>query len=306
MIVLHEKGARDGVELVRFSPDGGSLLAAANNCVRIWSGLPSPGPPKVLSEVGYVRNAQFTPDGTKVVTDRHPLTVIDLVAGTSQQVALWNPWRAFFNLTPDGRHVLIAQNNRANPAGWVACCPVSDPTPKAAVWSRVLQRPLRHPPTCLTGDRFFMTESWWEPSLTRTVFSYVTCSVKTGQVLTAVEGPDTGWPLPVVSPDGQLVAGVLNSRMVILSIEDFSKPVATLRNDNRKHFTGVAFHPSGRYLAATSNDATVKLYDTTIWKVAKTFTWDVGRMRSVAFSPDGTLAAAGSDKGKVVVWDVDV
>ena len=37
-----------------------------------------------------------------------------------------------------------------------------------------------------------------------------------------------------------------------------------------------------------------------------TFTWDVGRLRSVAFSPDGTRAAVGSDTGKVVVWDVDL
>ncbi len=79
-----------------------------------------------------------------------------------------------------------------------------------------------------------------------------------------------------------------------------------IRNDNRKHFTGIAFHPSGRFLAATSNDATVKLYDTATWEVSRTFIWDIGRMRSIAFSPDGTLAAAGSDTGKVVVWDVDV
>lgn len=72
------------------------------------------------------------------------------------------------------------------------------------------------------------------------------------------------------------------------------------------HFTGMAFHPSGRYLAATSNDATVKLYDTASWQLATSFTWDVGRLRSVAFSPDGTLAAVGSDTGRVVVWDVDL
>ena len=77
-------------------------------------------------------------------------------------------------------------------------------------------------------------------------------------------------------------------------------------NDSPSHFTGIAFHPSGRYLAATSNDETVKLYDTASWQIAKSFTWNVGRLRSVAFSPDGTLAAAGSDTGRVVVWDVDL
>lgn len=87
--------------------------------------------------------------------------------------------------------------------------------------------------------------------------------------------------------------------------DDFGAAPQHLRNDGRKHFTGVAFHPSGRYLAATSNDETVKLYDTTTWDVARTFTWDIGRLRGVAFSRDGALAAVGSDTGKVVVWDVD-
>jgi WD40 repeat protein len=49
----------------------------------------------------------------------------------------------------------------------------------------------------------------------------------------------------------------------------------------------------------------VKLYDVASGELTKVFTWDIGRTRSVAFSPDGTLAAAGSDTGKVVVWDVD-
>ena len=55
----------------------------------------------------------------------------------------------------------------------------------------------------------------------------------------------------------------------------------------------------------SSNDATVKFYDTETWQMTQAFDWGIGRLRSVAFSPDGMLAAAGGDKGKVVVWDVD-
>jgi WD40 repeat protein len=86
---------------------------------------------------------------------------------------------------------------------------------------------------------------------------------------------------------------------------DPSAPVAAIKNDSRKHFTGAAFHPGGRFLAATSNDHTVKFYDTATWNRAGGFDWEVGRLRSVAFSADGTLAAAGTDKGQIVLWDVD-
>ena len=107
-------------------------------------------------------------------------------------------------------------------------------------------------------------------------------------------------------PTGEWLAAVSEVSLSVWSVHDLSQPPNVIRNEGRKHFTGIAFHPSGRYLAATSNDATVKLYDTATWEVARTFAWDIGRMRSIAFSPDGTLAAAGSDSGKVVVWDVDV
>ena len=96
------------------------------------------------------------------------------------------------------------------------------------------------------------------------------------------------------------------TRFQVYRSEDLGAPPRVIRNDKQRDFTGAAFHPSGRYLATTSTDETVKLYDTTTWDVARTFTWKVGKMRSIAFSPDGALAAAGSDRGKVVVWDVDL
>jgi hypothetical protein len=40
--------------------------------------------------------------------------------------------------------------------------------------------------------------------------------------------------------------------------------------------------------------------------VARAFNFDIGRLRSVAFSPDGMLAAVGGDRGKIVLWDVDL
>jgi len=59
------------------------------------------------------------------------------------------------------------------------------------------------------------------------------------------------------------------------------------------------------YLAAACSDETVRVFDRTTWEEVSKFTWKSGRLRSVTYSADGTLAAAGSDTGQVIVWDVD-
>ncbi|QJW97468.1 WD40 repeat domain-containing protein [Frigoriglobus tundricola] len=306
MIVLHRKGERGRIDLLLFAPDCQSLFASSNNGASLWSGLPNAVPRHVFPNYRYIRRARFIPDSRYLITDYNALTIHDLSDGTERHFELWSHYLSYFDLAPDGRLLLIAQINRDPPSGWIACCSVDNPTPRDAVWSGELSRSLRISPTCVAGNRFVLMESWWEQSLMRGVFRYVTRSLKTGEELVSVEGPEIGDFPPVVTPDGRFLAGLQNACVIVLSVEDFSKSAATLRNDNRKYFTNIAFHPSGRYLGATSNDATVKLFDTTTWEVARTFTWDIGRMRSIAFSPDGVLAAAGSDTGKVVVWDVDI
>jgi WD40 repeat protein len=104
-------------------------------------------------------------------------------------------------------------------------------------------------------------------------------------------------------PTGPVVVGYYVDRLHLFRPET-AEPPRAIHNDTRRHFTDIAFHPSGQWLAATSNDETVKFYDTETWQLAKTFAFRIGRMRSIAFSPDGTLAAAGSDTGQVVIWDV--
>jgi WD40 repeat protein len=78
-----------------------------------------------------------------------------------------------------------------------------------------------------------------------------------------------------------------------------------VRNDNRKHFTALAYHPNGRVLFVTSNDATVHAFDTHTLDRVNRYTWHLDKLSAVAVSPDGTLAAAGSATGDVVVWDLD-
>jgi WD40 repeat protein len=109
-----------------------------------------------------------------------------------------------------------------------------------------------------------------------------------------------------VSPDGQWIAFAAGKFLILhegVHITRFVK----IANPGKKPITGLAFHSSGRYLATTGGDSTVRLHDRDAgWAVTKTFDWNIGKLKSVAFSPDGTLGAAGGEKGQVVVWDVDV
>lgn len=153
------------------------------------------------------------------------------------------------------------------------------------------------------GDRFASLELTYRTGGTS---RFTIRGDATGDVLTTVPVPSSEPTQIRASPDGSAVVVRCGQVFNVWDATDFARPPVRVANDNRKHFTCVAFHPSGRFLAATSRDATVKLFDARTWTVARTFTWDVGKLHSVCFSPDGTRAAVGSATGQIVVWDVDV
>ncbi|HJZ56783.1 MAG TPA: WD40 repeat domain-containing protein, partial [Gemmataceae bacterium] len=109
----------------------------------------------------------------------------------------------------------------------------------------------------------------------------------------------------VFAPDGSQLVAIHEMTLVVWPVPELGEP-RLVRNDTRKHFTAACYHLSGRYLIATSNDTTVHVFDTRSWGRVTRFTWKLGPLRTVAVSPDGTLAAAGGNNGEVVVWDVDL
>jgi WD40 repeat protein len=298
MIVL--QGHKDRVELVRFSPDGTSVLAPTWQGIQLWRSFAEAGTPVVLN-AQHTTQFQFIPDGQTLFAANDNLWKFDLRSGEKTAVPLWEGTGAFFTLSSQGNRLIIGRN------GFHGYRMAAHTTGGIILWERSVNHWWWLHPIFVSGDEEFIRMESEAGAPSNSTYRFVRYATADGVEISKSQPLACrvdGW---ILSPDSSLVACRYAVRVHIYPLrEPVNKPLATIRNSNRKEFTGLAFHPSGRYLAATSNDETVKLYDTTTWEVAKTYTWNIGRMRSIAFSPDGTLAAAGSDTGKVVVWDVDL
>jgi WD40 repeat protein len=277
---------------VVFAPDGQRLATAGRDAIRVWA--VGDDQPTTVIDYQCFRQVAFTPDGRRVIADGEagdPVFAWDVDTGQRSVLAEPNGISWVFAYDSAGRLAVYSNIEfLSNDLQWYSF-------PNAAwveEWSDLNPSGgyvLRFSPD---GRHLAL------PSNEQlTVWDLLT-----RKLITTLPLPEGKNILLEYSPDGgQLMYGT-GRRLIVLEAGRL-KPVHMLTG-HRHNITAVAFHPSGRYLAATSNDATVKLYDTESWAVAKTYSWNVGKLRSVAFSPDGTLVAAGSDTGRIVVWDVDL
>ncbi|MBY0456661.1 MAG: hypothetical protein K2V38_04935, partial [Gemmataceae bacterium] len=154
----------------------------------------------------------------------------------------------------------------------------------------------------LTGCRADRCFSWERP-YSGTTSSLVCRSSLTGEEVARVAAPvDFAYQL-VPTPDGSMV---VIRKGADLYVWEVGGEVKKVKMGSRKHFFALVLHPDGRHLLAGNNDGTVWIIDTRSWQTVKQYVWDIKQVNVLAVSPDGTLAAAGGTKGRVVVWDLDL
>jgi len=127
--------------------------------------------------------------------------------------------------------------------------------------------------------------------------------LKTREALLTVQHQKVVWGV-AFSGDGSLLATTGGRTIKLVDVAKRKVIRGQLRGHTKDVF-GITFAPDGRTLVSVGGDGTVRWWDVRKREATRILDWGLGKLHCIAFSSDGTLAAAGSAAGQIVVWDVD-
>ncbi|MEO0947562.1 MAG: WD40 repeat domain-containing protein [Cyanobacteria bacterium J06641_5] len=125
-----------------------------------------------------------------------------------------------------------------------------------------------------------------------------------GEELVVIEERNTFDAL-AFSPDGEAVAsGNYVGQIALFDMHD-GRELIDIDAHDRIIFQ-VAFHPNNQYLASSSLELDVKLWDLQTQKVVRTFSVPTAtEVVAITFSPDGRYLAGGDFNGGLWLWDAE-
>jgi WD40 repeat protein len=303
MLLLKTQQSSSTVDAVAFAPDGATLASTnGSRNLHLWDLRSGAG--RVIAQgqpwPSRVSQVAFAPQGNTLAYGHGDVVLLDLTTGESRVLRSGAFQVSRIRFAPGGR--LIAAG-----LGWGWPGQPTNPM----LWDTVSGQPLApwrpvrvtdglgfspDGRTLAAGQRYVRSGSAWEHLIRL-------CDPLTGEERIVLRGHGDAARDLAFSPDGERLAAACGQFLWVWDVGT-GRPLWHEKVD-RLHFQSVAFTPDGNSLAAVRNDHTVRFWDANTWRLQAVYDWDIGPLVSLAIAADGMRAAAGSKRGRIVVWDID-
>ena len=243
----------------------------------------------LAGHLGDVNSAEFSPDGSLIVTGSNDNTARIWDATTGQSLVTLVGHEQFVSsatFSPDGSRIVTAS--------W-------DHT--ARVWNAATGQPL----ATLTGHTSVVMGAVFSPDGSRIVTASWDNTARvwdttTGQPLVILTGHEDQLTRAGFSPDG--------SRIITASLDETARMWDAKSGHSLFTFTGhedrvicAAFSPDCSQVVTSSWDRTARLWDTETGSLITTLVGHEDYVQCATFSPDGTRIVTASDDNTARLWD---